>query len=254
MLDDVQANTSAARGRTRIKGTDPALSKLVDQIGRGYQPNEPSGRERMVADMQAELEGRRPSDANINDDFAQRLAGKVRRTPIRGRGQIASRWDDDPNQYRYHYSPEENFEGIQRRGFDPELKKGYSKGTHFMNSPNEYPAIGDNAQNVYRVRRDAVPDWQNVSDDDFYTQRRIPSNDVEVYTGTPETPGSWSRVSNAYGFGSNMKGIYDILASFMPGVLPQIQTPADWLIQYNLQNSGSSPWNPENQMGHTTLA
>jgi hypothetical protein len=259
MIDDQTANAQAAAARSgrtmpRIKGTDPRVKSVTDRIGRG----------RMAADNAAEAVGRRPSDADINDDFAKRLmvaqqaetprAGKVKRTSIRGRGQVASRWDDDPNQYRYHYSPEENFEGIRREGFRPDLKKGFSQGTHFMDDPNAYPAIGDDPMNVYRVRRDAVPDWQNVSSDDYYTRRPIAANDVDVYTGTPEMPGTWGRVNNAYGVGGGVKGLYDIVSSFMPGTLPQIQTPADWVIQDVLRNLDASPWNPENTMGARTLA
>jgi hypothetical protein len=233
-LDDNSLALAPNHGRTRIKGTDPRVRQVTDRIGRGYLPNESSGRERMVADMQAEAAGRRPSDADVNDDFARRLmggadaqAGKVQRTRITGRGQVPRGWDEEG--YRYHYSPEENFEGIRERGFDPSLKKGYSKGTHFMPGP-DYPALEDNPGNYYRVREDVAP-FKNVSTDDFYTEQRIHPRDVEVYTGTPEMPTRWSPVSNAYSKGATGLGLYGLLSSFFPNSLPQIYGPTDWVLQ-----------------------
>jgi hypothetical protein len=188
----------------------------------------------MVDDMRAEARGGRPSDADINDDFARRLlggadaqAGKVKRARITGRGQVPRAWDEEG--YRYHYSPEENFEGIRERGFDPSLKKGHSKGTHFMPGA-DYPALEDNPGNYYRVRQDVAP-FKNVSTDDFYTEQRIPPRDVEVYTGTPDMPTRWSPVSKAYGVGTGITGLYSMLSSLLPENLPQFLGPQDWIIQ-----------------------
>jgi hypothetical protein len=240
--------------RGRIKGVGPRTSPLIDQIGRGYRPNEPSGRERMVQDMQAEAAGRRPTDADVNDDFARRLqkdsppAGKVKRTQIRGRGQVKMAWDDRPGQYRYHYSPEENFKGIQsENALDPRFKGRHgpgAKGVHFMDDPNTYRPIGDRPMNVYRTPVEGK-DWQNVSTDDFYTTRRVEA--PEVYAETPEGMPRWSGVSNAYSKGATGLGLYNMLAAFMPGVLPSIQGPQDWVLGDVLQNGDASPYNPKNQ-------
>lgn len=224
-LDDnmLKLAPQASAGRTRIKGTDPRVRAVADTIGRGTMP---SPRESVAG------------------------GGKVKRTRITGRGQVPQAWDEEG--YRYHYSPEKNFEGIRERGFDPSLKQGYSKGTHFMPGP-DYPALEDNPGNYYRVRQDVAP-FKNVSTDDFYTERAIAPKDVEVYTGTPEMPTRWTPVSNAYGKANTGMGLYNMLASFFPGKLPSFQGPSDWVIQDVLRNMDASPWNPENQMGYTTLA
>jgi hypothetical protein len=222
----------------------PKMRALTDHIGRGTRPNvdvEPARRLFMER-----------RDVDFNDNLLDLLpkTGKVKRTPVRGRGQVPQAWDEEG--YRYHFSPEENFEGIRGRGFDPDLKKGFSKGTHFLPTP-DYPAIEDRPGNYYRVRQDVAP-FKNVATDDFYTEQRIAPRDIEVYTGTPAMPTRWTPVSNAYSFGSGAKGLYDLLSSFMPGVLPQIQTPADWIIQDLMRNSNASPWNPKNQPGYTVPA
>jgi len=57
----------------RIKGTDPRVKTVTDRIGRGSRPSP-----RQVIDQDNALErgGRRPSDADVNDDFARRLMGE----------------------------------------------------------------------------------------------------------------------------------------------------------------------------------
>lgn len=227
MIDDTAANMRAAEARAgrvrpaRINGMDPRVREVTERIGHGYQPNPPSGRERMTADMQAELAGRRPSDADINDDFARRLgsAGKTRPArpaAVRGRGQVSLAWDDDPKAYGWHYSPAENAEGIRSRGFDPELAGRHgpnAKGVHFATSPETYQPIGDQDWNVYRVRRENIPDPSHVSTDDFFTRSPIDPRNIEVYEG----PGKFGKLADA---GSTTLGIMALLgqaAQFVPG-------------------------------------
>jgi len=59
-------------GPGRIKGTDPRVRAVADRIGRGTRPSP-----RQVIDQDNALErgGLRPSDADVNDDFARRLMG-----------------------------------------------------------------------------------------------------------------------------------------------------------------------------------
>ena len=177
---------------------------------------------------------------------------RVPRRAITGHGQVKSLASEDPSAYRYHYSPEENFEGIQKSGMlDPGKAKGHSKGVHFSDNPNTYRPTGGQGYNVYRTPADAH-DFQNVSSDDFYTKEQV--RHPEVYTETPEGMPHWSGLSNAYSIGSNVKGLYDLAAMLMPGILPQIRTPADWVMQDVLERGDSSPWNPKNQMGYVTQA
>lgn len=271
MIDDTAANMRAAearagRTRPRIRGTDPRLSPLVEQIGRGYRPNnepdyggvrrqfeefrnrgytaqgeevhnrpfgEARGRDRMVADMQAEAAGRRPSDAAINDDFARRLgeAGKTRPranpAEIRGRGQVSLAWDDDPKAYGWHYSPAENAEGIRTGGLDPQFKGRHgpmAEGVHFSNSPETYQPVGDRAWNVYRVRNENIPDPVQRSTDDFFTRSRIDPRNIEVYEG----PGRFGRLGAHMSGANPYIGLYQSIAPLLG--LPYLQTPADWVL------------------------
>lgn len=219
------------RGRTRIKGTDPRVRAVTDRIGRGTRPM-PEGRERMTADMAAEAAGRRPSDADINDDFARRLmggadaqAGKVRATPaaVRGRGQVSLAWDDDPKAYGWHYSPAESHEGIRRGGLDPQFKGRHgpmAEGVHFAPDPETYRPVGDQDWNVYRVRRENIPDPVTRSTDDFFTRSRIAPEHIEVYEG----PGRFGRLNGVTG----LLGLANNVSSWLGG--PYIQTPADWVL------------------------
>lgn len=110
---------------------------------------------------------------------------------IRGGGQVVSRWDDVPEDYWYHTSPEDRFGSIRRTGLDASRRETpESAGTHFTERPHDYPFIEDNPRNLYRVRRDQVPTTRR-SDSDFYTTENIKPSLLDVYEGE----GRWGNLN-----------------------------------------------------------
>lgn len=240
--------------RGRIKGTDPRVRAVTDRIGRGYRPRNPELYDKAQASLRegtsiqdaldaldAERPGRSPRESVAG-------GGKMKPAAVRGSGQVSLAWDDDPKAYGWHYSPAENAEGIRRGGLDPQFRGRHgdaSQGIHFSDSPDTYRPIGDKDWNVYRVRREHIPDPVARSTDDFFTRSRIEPKHIEAYEG----PGRFGRVGSRV---TGAAGLYNMLAPFLG--LPYMQTPSDWIINNNLMESDASPWNPENQMGYVTQA
>lgn len=227
----------------RIRGTNTG-NPLIDQIGRGYRPNEPSGRERMVRDMQVEARGGRPTDADVNEDFARRLleggadaqAGKVRAIRAQGRGGMRVPYGANDDDFMYHRTNERNLRGFQEQGNDPGLKRRGSFGTHFAPSSEGTWGYADQANAeggdsiMLRTRRS--PEMTMHDPQDYSTQRRIAPADWEVLGegATPEMPGRWTGLGNAYSKGATGLGLYNMLAAFLPGKLPSFQGPTDMVL------------------------
>lgn len=257
------------RGRTRIKGTDPRVRAVTDKIGRGTRPNqfagygdeelrrvladaerapieggrgmpgrikrELAGRDRMTADMAAEAAGRRPSDADINDDFARRLMGAqepdyVQNPPARDdaayRRAMANRpTPSDGSTRRYvHETDIGNVESIRREGIRPGNRFG-----HDAVWANEGTAAGRTVPKG-RALIEFEADPARIK-----LRGTTPGSKAAGFQGGPIEPsaitggyGPSGRIFDAGSRALGIGGLINMLSSFVGG--PYIQTPSDWVL------------------------
>lgn len=168
---------------------DESVSGLDDLLA-----SRPPGRARK-RDVQAESHLTDAQEAGVQDDFASWLneqAPPRRPYEARGTAQGLVGWDENPNDFWYHYGDADAFESTARRGLDPDFagRNGpAAAGVHFAPDPYTYRPIGDRPKYVYRTRRDRV-NAQRRAEDDWYSEDLIPSEDLEAFMG----PGEWKAV------------------------------------------------------------
>jgi hypothetical protein len=247
--------------RPRIKGVGPKVPPIVDQIGRGYQPNRPEGRPRMEQDFAREAAGRRPSDADVNDDFARRLmggadaqAGKAMSSAeARYRANLPKGYDPDQKYYHVHDVPEgvdirQRAQSFRDKGIIGSERTSFGAGKQVFAHPQPPRELGP--RQIYTEFTPGVrPSGSGTSfmgrgggsTAKSFSGDISPANVGGVYGHVPG--GGIGRIADA---GSGITGLYGLLSSMFPENLPQIYGPTDYvlndLLRMNYEEGVMNPY------------